>query len=153
MPSILFEQSAGIIPFIIRDNEPHFLIVFQYTGTWSFPKGHIEAGETALDTARRELHEETGICHARLVPDFSGTISYQHTKNGQLFDKTVTFFLGEIDHHEIPHNHEIIDHRYVSAPELLCGDFFPKNRCSQLYGLIDQALAYIRSRKEGEKSL
>lgn len=37
-----------------RRNEPD-------AGLWGFPGGHVNFGETALDAASRELHEETGI--------------------------------------------------------------------------------------------
>lgn len=38
-----------------------YLLVKGFTGKWSFPKGHREKGESAIECAKRELYEETGI--------------------------------------------------------------------------------------------
>ncbi len=38
-----------------------FLILKHKKGHWSFAKGHKDNGESAIETAERELHEEAGI--------------------------------------------------------------------------------------------
>lgn len=40
---------------------------------WSFPKGHLEDGETPGQAAVREIYEETGIKIA-IIPGFSSTV-------------------------------------------------------------------------------
>lgn len=37
------------------------LLVRYKSGSWAFPKGHLEAGETAQQAAVREVQEETGV--------------------------------------------------------------------------------------------
>lgn len=53
----------GAIAVVIKDGQ--VLLVQRRNppnaGQWGFPGGHVELGETALDAAARELHEETGV--------------------------------------------------------------------------------------------
>ncbi len=37
------------------------LVVNQNGDSWSLPKGHVDFGETALETAKREIYEESGV--------------------------------------------------------------------------------------------
>ena len=75
---------------------------------WALPKGHIDAGESAADTAMREVLEETGV-EGRLVEKL-GDVRYVYTASwkggsGERIFKVVSFFLlragrgriGEID--------------------------------------------------------
>ena len=57
------ETSCGIIPIFVdpKTGEQQFLLVHHHAGHWGFPKGHKESGETYLETAVRELYEETGL--------------------------------------------------------------------------------------------
>jgi putative (di)nucleoside polyphosphate hydrolase len=43
---------------------------------WQMPQGGIDEGETPLDAAWRELHEETGITSAELIAESEGWLSY-----------------------------------------------------------------------------
>ena len=60
---------------------------------WSLPKGHLEAGETALEAAIREVEEETGIRGRVLAP--LGTIDYWFVAEDRRIHKTVHHFLLE----------------------------------------------------------
>lgn len=56
-------------------------------GEYLFPKGHVEPGETAEDTALREVAEETGL-EAEIVAPL-GEVSYSYLGD----DYRVTMFL------------------------------------------------------------
>lgn len=54
---------VGIGVFVMKDE--HFLMGLRKgshgEGTWCFPGGHLEYGESWVDCARRETMEETGV--------------------------------------------------------------------------------------------
>lgn len=58
---------------------------------WSLPKGHIETGETAEQTAIREVAEETGIQGTVVAP--LGKIDYWFVSEGKRIHKTVHHYL------------------------------------------------------------
>lgn len=52
------EKSCGCI--VINDKN-EILLILHNAGHWDFPKGHVEDGETEIQTAIREVKEETNI--------------------------------------------------------------------------------------------
>jgi 8-oxo-dGTP pyrophosphatase MutT (NUDIX family) len=61
---------------------------------WGLPKGHVEAGETAEQTALREISEECGIPPQvlRIVATLPGS-EYVYRRAGRLIFKLVHHFL------------------------------------------------------------
>ena len=58
----LYEKSCGGIVFFRNKASTRILLVKNNNGRyWSFPKGHIEIGETEEQTAAREIKEETSL--------------------------------------------------------------------------------------------
>ena len=52
------EKSCGCI--IIKDNK--ILLVYEKRRNfWGLPKGHVEEGESEIETAKREVKEEVGL--------------------------------------------------------------------------------------------
>jgi phosphohistidine phosphatase len=80
-------EQASAIPFRSRDAGVEFcLITSIHKGRWGFPKGIIDPGETVVETALKEAHEEAGL-HGRIVGAPLGT--YQYHKWGRDLNVTV----------------------------------------------------------------
>ena len=60
--------AGGIVWREGQNSEPEFLLLLHKHGHyWSFPKGRKNKGESDLETARREIREETGIAYLTLL--------------------------------------------------------------------------------------
>ncbi|WP_428388123.1 bis(5'-nucleosyl)-tetraphosphatase [Mucisphaera sp.] len=91
------DHSCGVIPVYQTPNNHarQYLLVQHKAGHWGFPKGHPEKNESELQTATRELHEETGLTAHHLLEDRLFTERYIFRKrSGKVVDKTVTYFIG-----------------------------------------------------------
>ena len=70
-------KSAGGV--VVNPNG-EILVVNQHGDSWSLPKGHIDEGETALEAAKREIFEESGVGELTLVKSLH---SYERFRIGQ----------------------------------------------------------------------
>ncbi|MDO4872383.1 MAG: NUDIX domain-containing protein [bacterium] len=90
---IVREPTAGGV--IFRRNEQgevEILLIQDSKDRWTIPKGHIEEGETAQETAVREIGEEAGL-HQVEVCGWLGKINFRYRRIDKLVLMTTQVFL------------------------------------------------------------
>lgn len=111
------EFSAGVIVYytdVVNDIPTRFYLLLLYRrGYWDLPKGKLEAGETNLQAAKRELKEETGL-EAHIHEGFEQSLSYMFKDStGSLVQKSVTFFVGHAEKHEVTISEEHLSYKWL----------------------------------------
>lgn len=85
------EKSCGAVVFSQFSGAWHVLLIRHEHGRHtSFPKGHVEAGETERQTAEREIFEETGV-RVRVDTGFRAENRYMARPD---VEKLVVFFIA-----------------------------------------------------------
>lgn len=115
-----YEESFGVIPlrkthgiwevFIIQHNKGHY---------WGFPKGHAEEDETPIESAFRELKEETNLDPVGCLRTDPFVEQYQFTLRSERVSKRVYYYMAEVTGTVSLQSLEIQDGIWVSIPEAI----------------------------------
>ncbi|MBO4277903.1 MAG: NUDIX domain-containing protein [Clostridia bacterium] len=88
-----YEKACGAVVFTRVDGEIKYVIVQELEGHHGFPKGHVEGDETEIQTALREIWEETGL-RPRLIDGFR-MVSEHPLPNKPGVIKQIVYFAAE----------------------------------------------------------
>jgi ADP-ribose pyrophosphatase YjhB (NUDIX family) len=75
-----------------KTNEVEILLIQDAKNRWTIPKGHIEEGESARETAEREIREETGLKEMTVL-NWLGKINFRYRRMTSLVLMTTEIFL------------------------------------------------------------
>jgi 8-oxo-dGTP pyrophosphatase MutT (NUDIX family) len=82
----------------------------------ALPKGHIDAGETSIQAAEREVREETGVV-AEPVHEL-GEARYWYRRDGQTIPKSVSFYLfAYVSGDTADHDDEVEEARWMDLKD------------------------------------
>lgn len=120
-------DTSGIV-FIYDDK---ILLVHQHNDVWSYPKGHIEPGETKKETAIRESEEEVGV---KLPKNFlkgkksKKAHTNEHGKNYWYFVHNLT----DKEFEKYFNSKYKIPRKKIQAEEITEAKFFSKKKANKI---------------------
>lgn len=108
---MLNEKSCGALVYRkYHGNTEILLIKHINSGHWSFPKGHVEGNETEVETAIREIKEETGI-DVIVDQSFREIVTYSPRRDTH---KEVVYFIAKAKNTDfVAQEDEIADIKWV----------------------------------------
>ena len=112
--------SGGIIFRRSANGGVEILLIQDAKGRWTIPKGHIEEGETASQTARREIGEEAGLFDVDML-GWLGKIHFRYRRIERLVLMTTQIYLVRVrtDGNEIQKEEWMNDIKWFSFNDAL----------------------------------
>ncbi|MDP2676510.1 MAG: NUDIX domain-containing protein [bacterium] len=107
---------------LVYNDRFHILLIFK-RGKWDLPKGRLEPRANAMETALREISEETGLDKAKLSPKGKLPQTFHTTRHEKIkYLKKTSWYLVHYrgdDSAVVPQFREgIIECRWVHLPDL-----------------------------------
>jgi len=119
------EFSAGAVIFRREDEKIFYLLLhYHFKGDyWDFPRGNIEKGETADQTAAREIKEETGIDsdknEFKIINGFLEKSKWFYQWNGKKIMKQAKYFLAETKKEDVKISEEHLEFKWLEFDDAL----------------------------------
>ena len=113
-----YEKSCGAVVYTKINGPIKYILVQELGGAWSFPKGHMERGETEEQTALREIYEEVHL-KVNFLKGFRATEEYAMSEKENVI-KQVVYFCAEYHSQDIKaQDDELLRASLVSYEEAL----------------------------------
>ena len=107
------EKSCGCI---VINNKDEILLIHHNAGHWDFPKGHVEEGETEVQTAIREVKEETNI-DVKVNEEYR--YSTQYSPKEDVIKEVVYFLAKNISSNKVAQESEVSEVKWFNIEEAL----------------------------------
>lgn len=127
--------SCGFVAYREETGENCYLLIKSLNGDVGFPKGHTEEGESEMDTAHRELKEETNV-EVEAIDGFRRQIEYPLRRVPDAV-KRVVYFLGKCTDDNIT----------CQEGEVLEAGFFPYEKALEIL-TFDETRKILRDAEE-----
>lgn len=131
------EKSCGAVVYRKHHGNTEILLIKHVrSGFWSFPKGHMEDGESEIQTAIREIKEETNIDVSVDDPSFRESVTFCPRRD---ITKEVVYFLARALTYDCARQEEeISDVRWVEIGQASSMLSYDNDRL-----LINKAKAFL----------
>ena len=136
-----YEKSCGAVVYRKHHGNTEILLIKHVrSGCWSFPKGHMEQGEDEIQTAVREIKEETNIDVSIDDDSFREVVVFNQRRD---ITKEVVYFLARAVSFECERQEEeISDVRWVEIGQASAFLSYDNDRI-----LINKAKAFLAMTK------
>lgn len=130
---MLRQKTVGIIIFKREGRGIRYLLLHHGGDYWNFPKGRQEEGESELESALRELAEETGIKKIKIIEGFRDEYNYDFDseikdgKREKVYKKAI-FFLAEAKEDRVKISDEHLDYGWFDFETALKRLFFQEGQ-------------------------
>lgn len=136
-----YKVACGAVVYTRIKNQIKYVIIKSLLGDYGFPKGHMEKDETEMETALREIYEETNL-EPTIIKTFREVDEYPLPNKENVMKRSI-FYLAHYEDQDIKHQLEELHSAelmsYEEAMEALSFDSSKK--------ILEKAHLYIVNNK------